>query len=270
MEESNAYILGTDINELHRLGFQHRVWSSEANRAWEIAEFSRGQKILDLGCGPGFTSVELGYIAGNEGKVIAVDKSKAYIDYLKKLNETYSLNIDARCTDFKELELEVESLDGAYTRWALAWVADPLSVVSKVSDALKPGGVFVAQEYFDWSTFQTEPYFPDLNKGIKNILKSFKEQEGDIDVGRELSQMFYECGLEVISTRPLVKYATPEHMNWHWPKTFLHIYMPRLIEYGYMTQDEVQAALDAFDELELFDSACVFCPSMIEVIAVKA
>ena len=93
MKEQNAYILGTELQELHRLGYQHQIWSSEARKAWDTAEFSYGQRLLDLGCGPGFCTVEMAYLVGEEGSVLGVDKSQAYIDYLNKLNESYRLNI---------------------------------------------------------------------------------------------------------------------------------------------------------------------------------
>ncbi len=269
MKENNEYILGTELKELHRLGYQHQVWSSEAREAWRKAEFGPGQNILDLGSGPGFCTVELAFMVGEEGSVIAVDKSQAYIDYLNKLNEFHQLSIKAVCSDFDSLILEPSSLDGVYSRWALAWVSNPEEVIQKSAEALRRGGVFVTQEYFDWSTFQTEPFMPALKHGIDSILKSFKDQEGDIDVGRQVSQIFYENGLEVISTRPLVKMAFPDDLNWAWPKTFLNIYMPKLVEYGYMTKEEVKSALEDFEELEYHTSACIFCPSMIEVIAVK-
>ena len=49
MSEENAYILGTDEEELIRLELQHKVWLSEAKHGWDLAEFKTGQTILDLG-----------------------------------------------------------------------------------------------------------------------------------------------------------------------------------------------------------------------------
>ena len=64
MKEQNAYILGTDKEELHRLGIQHQVWASEAQKGWTLAGFTAGQTLLDLGCGPGFCTKELAMITG--------------------------------------------------------------------------------------------------------------------------------------------------------------------------------------------------------------
>ena len=75
-KESNAYILGTELAELHRLGLQHQVWAEEACKGWDLAGFTDGQTLLDLGCGPGYCTTELAFIVGEKGKVYGVDKSK--------------------------------------------------------------------------------------------------------------------------------------------------------------------------------------------------
>ena len=162
MSENNAYILGTAPDELFRLGVQHQVWASEAQRGWENAGFTAGNTLLDLGCGPGYCTKEMALIAGKTGKVIGVDKSKNYIDFVNHMSQTYSLPIDAIGADFNDLDLSPNSLDGAYCRWALAWISNPDEILQKVYNALKPGGRFVIHEYFDWMTHQTVPSLPGL------------------------------------------------------------------------------------------------------------
>lgn len=267
-QESNAYILGTEAAELHRLGLQHQVWSSEAIKAWEIAGFTAGQTLLDLGSGPGFCSTEMAYIAGESGKVIAVDKSAHYIDFLDSITRHLSLNIETQCCDFEDMQLTPNSIDGIYDRWALAWVTNPKQILRLLHGALKKGGVMITQEYFDWSTLQTEPEIPALAKGIAAALQSLRDQN-DIDVGRKLPAYFEELGYEVISTRPLAKMATPNQFTWQWPKSFFTIYFPKLVAAGYLSAAEVEEALAAFDELESRPGATIFTPTMREVIARK-
>ena len=74
---------------------------------------------------------------------------------------------------------------------------------------MKPGGVFIAHEYYDWSTLQTQPELPNLSQGIAGALKSFKEMDGDIDIGRHLPKVMSDFGLEVIEIRPMTKLANP-------------------------------------------------------------
>ena len=145
--EKGAYVLGTERAEMHRLGFQHQVWASEARTGWEYAQFGVGQTILDFGCGPGFCTRDLSYLVGPEGKVIGLDKSELYIDFLNKTADLYGLNIQTICSDFDDVMLPDNSLDGIYDRWALAWIKKPEEIMDELSKARNPGGIIVAQEY---------------------------------------------------------------------------------------------------------------------------
>ncbi len=267
--EKNAYILGTDREELWRLGYQHQVWSGEARRGWEIAGFSIGQTILDLGCGPGFCTQELGYLVGEKGKVIGVDKSEIYIKYLDEIAQFHQLNIETQGCDFNDMKLAPNSLDGAYCRWAMAWIPNPEEIITKVIQALKPGGRFVIHEYYDWSTFQTQPEFPNLKEGIFQALSSFDNGIGNINIGKNVSEIFERNGLTIHHTRPLNKMAKPNDIVWHWPKTFLRIYLPKVAEMGKIDMETAKKAMDEFELLEKIPGATIFTPSMIEVIGEK-
>ena len=58
------YLLGSDTDELVRLVFQHRVWADKAVALWRRAGFGYSTTILDLGCGPGYSSIDLAHLVG--------------------------------------------------------------------------------------------------------------------------------------------------------------------------------------------------------------
>jgi len=269
MAESKAYILGTDEEELFRLGLQHQVWAEEAQHGWRLANFRAGQTILDLGCGPGYCTKELAFLVGQKGKVIGIDKSDGYIEFLKQVAQKYNLNIESIATDFDQMSLQPESLDGIYCRWALAWIPNPEEILAKVYQALKPGGRMVIQEYYDWSTLQTEPSKETLAKAIAMALKSFKDSDSEVDIGRHLPSILGDMGMKITGFRPMSKIGTPDNGVWQWPKTFFKSYFPRLVAQNYLTQQEVNKALQEMDELEKIPGASICTCLMVEVIAEK-
>ena len=56
----------------------------------------------------------------------------------------------------------------------------------------------VIHEYYDWSTLQTEPEKKALTKGITMALKSFKDSDAEIDIGRHLPRILSEMGMKIV------------------------------------------------------------------------
>src|SRR5262247_2672440 len=81
--EEREYVLGTDDGELQRLGFQHRVWSAPAFALWERAGVHRGAAVLDVGCGPGYGTLDLARLVGEQGRVLGVDVSERFLAHLR-------------------------------------------------------------------------------------------------------------------------------------------------------------------------------------------
>ena len=167
------------------------------------------------------------------------------------------------------MQLEPNSLDGMYCRWAMAWLSNPKEILKKIYDALKPGGRMVIHEYYDWATHQTEPEMPGLKKAIAAALKSFKDSPAEIDIGRELPTTLSKMGMKINNLRLMSKLATPDSVTWQWPKTFYHSYFPRVKDMGLLTEEDVLLALREVAILENTPGATLCCPIMIEVIAEK-
>jgi ubiquinone/menaquinone biosynthesis C-methylase UbiE len=138
--KAHEYVLGTDTDELVRLGFQARLWSDDAVSLWKRAGFRPGQTILDVGCGPGFASRDLAQLLGPTGRVVGIDESARFLEHLAGAELTpHSAPIETRLADVQRMELEAGRYDGAYARWVLCFVKDPGAVVANVARALRPG-----------------------------------------------------------------------------------------------------------------------------------
>jgi ubiquinone/menaquinone biosynthesis C-methylase UbiE len=69
------YVLGTNDDELARLGLQHRVWRDTVLATWSAAGISVGSRVLDVGAGPGYATLDLAQTVGPTGKVVALERS---------------------------------------------------------------------------------------------------------------------------------------------------------------------------------------------------
>lgn len=67
-----------------------------------------GMTVLDLGCGPGFFTLEMAQLLKDEGKVFALDVQQGMLDILnEKLNQNPNMRkmVHVRCNTEKSLEI---------------------------------------------------------------------------------------------------------------------------------------------------------------------
>ena len=268
--EETAYILGTEQEELQRLGFQHRVWAKATFALWERAGFSRSQRLLDVGCGPGFATIDLASIVGSEGAVLGVDKSERYIEYLCRQAKLGSFqNIEAYLTSFDNLNLPDGSLDGAYCRWVLCWVENPEDLIKRVTAALRPGAPFVVLDYFNWGMVSLVPDNRAFNPVKGASLEIWRNAGSDINIGSRLPKMFQKHGLQVESIEPLAHIARPGSMMWEWMSSFFQIWVPKLVKEGLLSLEEQQEFESSWEHHRADSVAFCVAPTMVEIIGRK-
>src|SRR5690242_7285121 len=86
------YVLGTHDEELARLGLQHRAWLPVVLDCWQRAGVTVGKRVLDMGAGPGYATVDLAQIVGPTGEVIALERSQNFIRAMAAVCSARSLN----------------------------------------------------------------------------------------------------------------------------------------------------------------------------------
>src|SRR5258705_4986243 len=97
---SSDYFIGVHAAELERLRTQHEAWRPETESLWNDAGFRSFGSILDLGSGPGFTSLDLARDVVPSGEVCAVDKAAALLEYLEEASRAPALkNVTALDAD---------------------------------------------------------------------------------------------------------------------------------------------------------------------------
>ena len=268
--DNREYALGTNAAEIVRLGMQHRLWSAAAFALWERAGFRAGQTVLDIGCGPGYTSFDLAGVVTSSGKVVAIDQSDLFIEHLKHRQQlSGDTTIDARVGDVQKLDLEKESLDAAYQRWVLCFVKDPEAVIRSVAHALKPGGVFAIQDYVNYLGILLAPPSEPFRRFVSVVAAAWRDHGGDTEVGLRLPTLLAKHGLTPVEISPLHRIARPGSQLWTWPTIFIETYGPKLVEEGRLTRVEHDALVEDWEAHTRNPSAFFVSPPMVDIIAVK-
>src|SRR5687768_4137251 len=79
VKRETDYVLGTHDEEIARLGIQHRAWRSTVLECWQKAGITSGGRVVDVGAGPGYATLDLAEIVGPTGEILAVERSARFI-----------------------------------------------------------------------------------------------------------------------------------------------------------------------------------------------
>lgn len=270
MSGERDYVLGTHDEEIERLGLQHRVWRPRASEAWRDAGFSTGQTLLDIGCGPGFASLDLAEIVGAAGRVVAIDRSRRFLDRLESVaNQRGLTQLATHEIDLDEGLLPLVQADGAWARWVFAFVRRPRDLMTRVAQSLRPGGVFVCHEYFDYRTWRLAPRCPEMEEFVELVMKAWRSSGGEPDIALEMPQWLGELGFEMRSVRPIVEIVSPSSYVWQWPQSFIDVGLKRLLELKVIEPQRAQQILEAISRWQGRPHNLCITPAVCEMIAVK-
>jgi ubiquinone/menaquinone biosynthesis C-methylase UbiE len=256
---------------LERLRFQHQAWVEHAYALWARADLRAGHVVLDLGCGPGYTSLELAHIVGPKGRVIARDVSNRFLVFLRsECRRLGCSQVRPSLGPVEELQPEPGSLDAAYARWLFCWLEDPGAVMAIVAHGLKPGGMLILQDYLDWGAMKRIPTSEVFARAVEACMESWPLAGGTIDIGEHVLELAQRSGLRVEHFQPVARLGGVGSLEWRWLGDFFRSYLPKLVDKGLLTAAELSAfradwQSAAQDEVGTY----IQTPTMVDVILRK-
>jgi SAM-dependent methyltransferase len=103
-----------------------------------------GERVLDLGCGCGASSLELARRVAPGGRVLGLDLSEPMLARAHERARAAGLaNLDFRSADVQSASLEAGAFDAAFSRFGVMFFADPVAAFRNVLGALRAGGRLV-------------------------------------------------------------------------------------------------------------------------------
>jgi SAM-dependent methyltransferase len=269
--EHHDYLLGTHDAEIERLGLQHRVWRPWVLEAWRRAGITEGSRVIDAGAGPGWATFDLAEMVGSAGRVHAFERSERFFAHITGQVAARGLSqVEAVELDLVTDPLPVERADAFWIRWVLAFVDDPQAVLAKLARALKPGGVAVIHEYWDWGVFRFAPEIDALREFRDFVMADWRKSGGEPDIARALPDLAPAAGLRIREVRPIVEVIGPGNYMWRWPASFIDVYVERLAAEGKRDAAWAERVRAGLAEAERRPGMLMSTPMLLEVIAEKA
>ena len=123
-----------------------------------------GERVLELGPGPGAFTVEAARRVEPEGRLIAVDIQPEMIAQVeKRVREAGLTNVETHVADAYHLPLDDASVDRAFLVAVLPEIPNQARALTELLRVIKPGGVLSITEDF------TDPDYPFAFETIRRV-----------------------------------------------------------------------------------------------------
>lgn len=124
-----------------RLGVQEARNVEVTEMLLEAARVTPGERVLDIGCGPGATTLPYAAAVGPQGHVTGLDISEPMLDVARRRVAEHGLaNVTLILGDAQVYPLPPGSFDLVTSRFGVMFFADPAAAFANLCRALRPGG----------------------------------------------------------------------------------------------------------------------------------
>jgi ubiquinone/menaquinone biosynthesis C-methylase UbiE len=155
---------------------QEEYWNSNAGRKWvefqdeldrllelvkdrllQRSEIELGERVVDIGCGTGATTMSVASLVGERGLASGVDISKTLLDCAKRRSSSISDGrIEYILADAQTWHFDADSFDLVTSRFGLMFFANPVLAFKNLAVALRKGG---RMSFVSWADVSANPWF---------------------------------------------------------------------------------------------------------------
>jgi ubiquinone/menaquinone biosynthesis C-methylase UbiE len=118
-------------------------------RLREIIEPAPGERVLEIGPGTGYYTLDLADWVGPEGAVEIFDLQQEMLDHtIRRARERGLWNVNPTQGDAQQLPYDDDSFDAAVLITVLGEIPDPAAALRVIGRVLRPGGRLIVGELF--------------------------------------------------------------------------------------------------------------------------
>lgn len=146
-DATSSYVMGYGESERRRLGLQADIHNLFTEALLRRAGLSRGMRVLDLGCGVGDVSLLAAQLVGRDGLVAGIDIDERALDLARARSQERGFrHVEFYRRTLEDLPFD-EPYDAVIGRHILIHMPDPISVLRRAAQVVRPGGFAAFHEY---------------------------------------------------------------------------------------------------------------------------
>lgn len=223
-------------------------------RSHQLLQPKPGDRLLDVGCGPGHDVLMMAELVGEDGEVVGVDNSESMIETARGAAADRA-SVRFEVDDAVALSFDDDSFDAARADRVLQHLDSPVTAIEELRRVTRPGG-WVGLSDSDWETI-----FIDTPGGhTEQFLALEYAPNRNPTMGRQLWGLAKDVGLSDLQVLPMVAHGTEYAVLEQ--ATSLADWTEAMIDGNEATQEAVEAwmnGLQAADEMDrLFAGVTVF------------
>jgi ubiquinone/menaquinone biosynthesis C-methylase UbiE len=226
------------------------VWRTAENSAgYLLGALLPGLDLLDVGCGPGTLTVDLGRRVPG-GRVVGIDRSREVVARAAAYAASSGAEVEFATGDVYSLAFPNASFDVVHAHQVLQHLTDPVRALREMRRVLKPGGV-VAVRDSDYSCFSWAPLDPRLDRWLASYRAVARHNGAEPDAGRFLKGWVRAAGFRSLTvTSSTWTFADDASSQWWgglWAERCeLSGYAEQALVYGLASKAELADSAAAF------------------------
>jgi len=217
---------------------------TQRGRVLRALELREGERVLDIGSGPGLLANEMAALVGPNGRACGMDISEDMLAMSRKRCA------DKPWTEFKKsdatnLPYPDGSFDAAVSTQVYEYVADIPQALAELYRVIRPGGrVVVLDTDYDSLVIYTES-----QARMERVLSAWNEHFVHAGLPRTLSRQLRDAGFTV-RQRDVIPMFNPEYRENTFGRGALGIMATFVVGRKGVSQEEANAWLAEFAELD--------------------
>jgi ubiquinone/menaquinone biosynthesis C-methylase UbiE len=227
----------------------HTARTAENSAAYLLGRLRPGQRLLDVGCGPGTLTVDLARRVA-PGEVVAIDRAEDILAQAKEHAAGQGVAVTFQAGDVYRLGFPDASFDVVHAHQVLQHLSDPVAALREMRRVARPGGVVAARDS-DYACFSWAPLDPLLTRWLELYRAVARRNRAEPDAARFLKGWALAAGFARVEVSSSTwTFADPAMCAW-WGALWadrceLSSFGEQAVAYGLATRDELAAIARAF------------------------